>query len=150
MWSIRFTWSNWMARALAREQSLNHLEERHILGGIYIACWETLIGFWGVPSQFEELVAQHCMLLRPRCAYHYMVRRNEVWEFTPRCLLIYNDAVELAGGRVRGPEESKILVTPEDFLLAFSQQDGLELGEKIRASTLDMKKLERAVISQRP
>jgi hypothetical protein len=144
-WSVRFAWSKWMACVLAREQGSPCLEERHILGGIYVACWETLISFWHVPSRFEELVAQECLIKRPRCAYHSSGRLNEAWEFTPQCVSIYNEAVEVAAGVSQGPEGSKIVLHPEDFLLALSRQENLDLSDKIRTSTLDLQKLEIAV-----
>jgi len=137
------------------------LDVSDLLAGLYIVDSENLSKYWNDRRAFEQLV-----LAEPRVRDPVLLHRAGGFEsaiqrqgtlldtyfgtYSPEMVNVMLTAIQK--GRLRGLTEpsGKILLRPEDFLLAMANHTEVELGKKLVASGLDVERLERAVAGGEP
>ena len=151
-YSRDLTYSVMFTFMLARETRSPRLEATHLLGGLYIACWERIARYCKHRDQFEAMILEECRLLDPRWfywirAYEQSDRRGRevFWKMSPEVEQIYALAKQLAESRRDPRSNSALMVSPEDFLLAIAKCPDLEIGAKLIRSRIKLDALEAAV-----
>jgi hypothetical protein len=139
------------------------LDLSDLLAGLFVANLEKLAKYWHDWEDFEALVATECGVREPRWFY-WIQAYNQAYgpqkEAHPKMGLFKDQSVELAkvwvtagglaGARCSVPPESRIILAPEDFLLAIVRHQETALGAKLAGSGLDVARLEQAVKTLNP
>jgi hypothetical protein len=140
--------------AAARESP--SLEARDLLAGLYMGSSKRLSKYWKKLRAFDRLVAREPGIRELIAAY----RRGEFPSpaqieqirlrcgfvpFAPEITRVMETARDLGASRQGAASGDKPVLAPEDFLLAIAKHTELEVGQRLVASGLDLRRLEKAV-----